>query len=141
MTSGEEKLREHGIRPTAVRELILRTLDAADHPLSSLEIETILDTVDRSTITRALSLFTEKELIHVIDDGSGSSKYESCLSGSHHDHDDRHPHFHCISCGKTVCIHSATIPLIPLPKGFIAKKSNLTISGLCSSCAANINAM
>ena len=132
----EDRLKAHDIRPTAVRDLILRTLDAADHPLSSLEIETILDTVNRSTITRALALFTEKGLIHLIEDGSGSSKYESCTSdGHHHHHDDRHPHFHCKSCGRTFCIHSATIPLINLPDGFLAETLNLTITGLCDSCS------
>ncbi len=74
----DNRMQSHGVRPTAVRNLILSVLDNATHPISALDIETSLDTVDRSSITRALSLFVEKGLIHIIDDGSSSAKYEVC---------------------------------------------------------------
>lgn len=55
-----ERLESHGVRPTAVRLLVLATICSSSHPLSSLEIETLLETVDRSTVTRSLALFSEK---------------------------------------------------------------------------------
>lgn len=130
----EERLHNHGIRPTAVRIMILRMLDAESNPVSSQQIETILDTVDRSTITRALSLFVEKGLVHIIDDGSGAAKYESCPSVGRHTHEDMHVHFHCRNCGKTFCLHSTSIPDVPIPSGFSTETANFILTGLCPSC-------
>lgn len=137
----------HGVRPTAVRSLILATLDKAERPISSLDIETELDTVDRSTITRTLAIFVEKGLIHLIDDGSGSAKYESCRSHSHactHDdasdmhlgkHDDLHVHFRCTSCGRTECLPSSPIPHVSLPEGYTPVSANYIITGICADCS------
>ncbi|MBD5237311.1 MAG: transcriptional repressor [Bacteroidales bacterium] len=133
-----EKMNRLGVRPTAVRIMVGRLLLTADHPLSGLEIEQVLDTVDRSTITRSLSLFTEKGIVHVIDDGSGAAKYEWC--DSHDDSDsDRHIHFHCVNCGRTFCLHSNPIPDIPLPEGFLAESANFTIAGKCDKCTSHFS--
>ncbi|MDE6236403.1 MAG: transcriptional repressor [Muribaculaceae bacterium] len=131
-----EKMNRLGVRPTAVRIMVGRLLLTADHPLSGLEIEQVLDTVDRSTITRSLSLFTEKGIVHVIDDGSGAAKYEWCDSHDEGD-SDRHIHFHCVKCGRTFCLHSNPIPDIPLPEGFLAESANFTISGKCDKCTSH----
>ena len=42
-----------------------------------------LDTVDRSSISRTLALLLDKGLVHTIDDGSGSAKFELCHCHSH----------------------------------------------------------
>ncbi|MDE6409155.1 MAG: transcriptional repressor [Muribaculaceae bacterium] len=127
------KMKEHGIRPTAVRLMIGRVLDSADHPMSSLEIEMALDTVDRSTITRTLAIFGEKSLIHIIEDGSGASKYEICTSDHEETSSDMHLHFHCRKCGQTNCL-PIPIPDVNLPGGFKAETANFTITGLCDKC-------
>ncbi|MDE7116414.1 MAG: transcriptional repressor [Muribaculaceae bacterium] len=137
----DNRMQSHGVRPTAVRNLILSVLDNATHPISALDIETSLDTVDRSSITRALSLFVEKGLIHIIDDGSGSAKYEVCrATHAHtgnetglHSHEDLHVHFRCTSCGKTYCLPSP-IPAITLPSGFIPATATYIITGTCPDC-------
>lgn len=129
------RLISQGIRPTAVRLLIGRFLKASDHPVSSLEIETALDTVDRSTITRALTLFLEKGIIHAIEDGSGSAKYEMCLTDDVMEDNDRHLHFHCRVCGRTVCLHSIPVIIPELPDGFSPESANFTITGICDRCA------
>ena len=145
----ENRMKAHGVRPTAVRNLILSVLDNTTHPISSLDIETCLDTVDRSSITRALALFTEKGLVHIIDDGSGSAKYEMCRAAhshsndhedthshdSHLNHDDLHAHFHCTVCGKTICLPSAPIPAIDLPAGFTPTSATYIITGTCPACS------
>ncbi len=128
------KMNEHGVRPTAVRLMIGRLLYSADHPLSSLDIEMALDTVDRSTITRTLAIFSEKGLIHIIEDGSGSAKFEICTADHKKDSSDMHLHFHCRKCGKTSCLHSIPIPEVSLPPGFIPESANFTITGICSEC-------
>ena len=48
----ESRLQKAGIRPTAVRILIMDALGKLDRPISSLELEMRLDTVDRSSISQ-----------------------------------------------------------------------------------------
>lgn len=74
----EQLLQAAGIKPTAARILIIRNLDAADHPLSMAEIGDALETVDKSVISRTLALFRTAKLIHIIQDGSDSVRYELC---------------------------------------------------------------
>lgn len=124
----------HNIRPTAVRILILRTLFESERPMTSHDIEQKLSTVDRSSITRAISLFVDKGLIHPIDDGSGASKYELCPADSH-SHRDMHPHFRCRNCDQTFCISDQQIPSIELPENFQAEKINYVITGTCPDCS------
>ena len=74
----EQLLQAAGIKPTAARILIIRNLDAADHPLSMAEIGDALETVDKSVISRTLALCRSARLIHIIQDGSDSVRYELC---------------------------------------------------------------
>lgn len=135
MNAEEAILREHDIKPTAMRILLVRLLMAQEHPLSAQDMEDALVTADRSTISRTLTLFTEHRLVHTISDGSGSVKYEICHShGSHTEHDDRHPHFHCTRCGSTFCLE-ASIPEISLPDGYKPESANFIITGLCPRCS------
>ena len=95
----EQLLQAAGIKPTAARILIIRNLDAADHPLSMAEIGDALETVDKSVISRTLALFRTARLIHIIQDGSDSVRYELCrchcsvTGGDTGDDSDRHIHF------------------------------------------------
>ena len=123
-----------GIRPTAMRIMIGRVLETADHPVSALEIEQQLDTADRSTISRTLSLFYEKGLLHLVEDGSGASKFELCDAFHEEEDSDMHLHFHCRKCGRTLCLHSIPVPEISLPDGFIGESTNFTITGICDKC-------
>lgn len=124
-----------GVRPTAVRLLIYRYMKTSDNPVSSLDIEAALETVDRSTISRALTIFLEKDIIHSIDDGSGLLKYEVCRGEHDHSIHDMHVHFRCTKCGKTVCLPTTAIPEVKLPEGFVAVNANYVISGLCDKCS------
>ena len=65
-------LAKRDIQPTAIRILVLRTMMQAGRSVSLLDLETMLDTVDKSTIFRTLTLFLSHHLIHSIDDGTGS---------------------------------------------------------------------
>lgn len=146
VNKSEEILGFHGIRPTPVRILVLTFIGRTSFPVSALDIETGLDTVDRSSISRTLVLFMEKGLLHSTDDGSGSVKYEMCRSCAvtePHDHmcesnfsthTDLHVHFHCCVCGKTECLPEAGIPAVSLPKDYVVTGANFVISGVCSCC-------
>ena len=127
-------LTEHGIKPTANRLMVARELAAAGRPLSLSELERQLQTIDKSGIFRALTLFREHHLLHVIEDGSDGVRYELCMS-HHHDHDDdMHAHFYCEHCHKTFCIDNVPVPGIRLPEGYQALSVNYVVKGLCPDC-------
>ena len=73
-----DKLERRDIKPTAIRLLILKNMLEVGRAVSLLDLETLLDTVDKSTISRTIALFLSHHLIHSIDDGSGSLKYAVC---------------------------------------------------------------
>ena len=134
----EELLQVAGIKPTPARIMIIKAMSSADPPLSMAEIGDRLETVDKSVISRTLALFKSRDLIHVIQDGSDSVRYELCLSCSHDAalDDDLHVHFHCEVCGKTFCLKDIPIPVLALPSGFRAHSVNYVINGICPDCSA-----
>lgn len=127
-------LEKAGIRPSPARILTIRVLLDASRPLSALEIERQLDTVDRSSISRTLSTLAEEHLIHQISDGSGSMRYELCADSSSDIHNDQHAHFHCRQCGQTICLKQISIPNINIPDGYLIETASLVITGLCDNC-------
>lgn len=132
-----ERLEEREIKPTAVRLLILRTMLRQEEAFSLLTLENALDTVDKSTLSRTISLFHEKRLIHSIDDGSGSMKYSVCRAGCNCSINDLHVHFSCTQCKRTFCLTSISIPKVKLPEGFLVESENFVLKGLCDRCSHN----
>ena len=132
----EEKiLNQKGVRPTTNRILIVRELLKADHPISIADFESLMDySMDKASIFRVLELFTEKDVVHVIEDGSRSLKYELCHCHDHHSITDQHVHFHCEKCNETFCFESVKIPQIKVPDGFFPHAVNFMIKGICPKC-------
>ena len=69
-------LTAHDVKPTANRIVIAEALAAADCPMSVKELEYSILSIDKSNIFRTLMLFKAHHLVHVIEDGNGSVKYE-----------------------------------------------------------------
>ena len=118
-----KKLAQRDIKPTAMRLLILRAMMQFERAFSLLDLETYLDTVDKSTLSRTINLFLKHHLIHGIDDGSGSLKYAVCGN------------FYCTQCQKTYCLRNIHIPMVSLPQHFTADSINYVIKGLCDHCS------
>lgn len=131
----EERMESRGVKPTAVRLLVFTALQQAACPQSVAELEDYLQTVDKSTIFRTLTLFLEHHLIHGIEDGSGSVKYELCSGERECSVHDMHLHFFCEQCHRTFCFKDMPIPDIDLPEGFIMHGVNFVIKGVCSECS------
>jgi len=134
--SDEQSLDNAGIHITAVRLLIWRKVRHEFTDAFSLsDLEAALPTIDRSTLFRTLTLFTDAHLLHNIDDGSGSQKYCVC-----HVDDTRHcmghVHLTCRVCHRTFCLTNVTIPPVPLPEGFVAEETEYVVKGVCSNCAS-----
>ena len=124
---------EQGVKPTANRLRIVRALAETGRALSPVELESLLETVDKSVISRTLSLFREKCLVHVLEDGDGL-RYELCRSHREEGDDDTHVHFHCEACGRTFCLASVPVPEVSLPEGYRARTTNYMVRGLCPDC-------
>lgn len=129
-------LSEREIQPTAIRLLVLREMLQANRPVSLLDLEQTLDTVDKSSIFRTLTLFLSHHLIHCIDDGTGSFKYAVCSPGCSCGVEDLHTHFHCERCNRTFCFKNIPTPVVKLPEGFTLNSINYVLKGLCPECAA-----
>lgn len=136
----ERQLLLHGVKPTATRLLVYNALAKQTDAQSLASLEDALQTVDKSTIFRSLSLFRQQHLVHEIDDGSGSLKYEPC----HHQHQedeadedadsDLHAHFFCTHCQHTYCLKQIEAPVVDLPEGFCVASINYVLKGICPNC-------
>ena len=83
-----KRLEQREIKPTAIRLLILKTMMQRKEAFSLLDLENELDTVDKSTIYRTITLFLAHHLIHGIDDGTGALKYAVCSNDCNCEVDD-----------------------------------------------------
>ena len=50
-----DKLVRRDIKPTAIRLLVIKEMMQAERAVSLLDLETLLDTVDKSTISRTIA--------------------------------------------------------------------------------------
>lgn len=141
LAEAETLLQQAGIRPTPNRTLVLQALAQATRTLSLADLETQLDTLDRSSIFRALRTLAEHRLIHSLTDPAGTLRYELCHQPPSHatrwggGHDDEHVHFFCEHCRQTFCLSQIPVPHIPLPHGYATTATTLLLRGLCPNCA------
>lgn len=123
-----------GLRPTSNRIMVLRALRSAERPLSLGDIETQLETLDKSSVFRTLAALQEHHLVHSVEDGRGIELYEPCTGRGKCGIDDIHTHFYCICCHKVYCFDNQPTPIVPLPEGFRATSVNYMLKGLCPDC-------
>ncbi len=137
----EDILTEAGIRITPNRLLILKAVHEDIHGAFSLvDVESKMPHMDSSSIFRTLTLFAEKQLLHLIDDGSGMQKYcvchcideDGCHATQHHHQG--HVHLTCIKCHETICLEDVPIPAVPIPDGYDIYESEYIIKGICPKC-------
>lgn len=147
MTSAEadDLLRHSGIRPTPNRTLVLQALAQATRALSLADLDTLLDTLDRSSIFRALHTLADHHLVHSLTDPTGTLRYELCLGHAGTElqipsqEDDRlrneHVHFFCERCQQTICLSHIPVPHIALPDGYQPTAATLLLRGTCPHCS------
>ncbi len=135
MTTDEDfyvnRLDIYGIKPTAIRLLIIRQMFRGNEMVSLPDLERCLPTVDKSTISRTLSLFLARKLVHSVDDGSGAMKYALSDGEEKPVMQDRHIHFCCTLCRRTFCLKQIHTPSVTLPAGFDIHNINSVRKGLC----------
>ena len=130
------KLHLRGIKPTAMRLLILRAMLDTNRAVSQHDLEETLQTVDKSTIFRTVMLFMEHHLVHAVDDGSGALKYAVCSDDCTCSVSDQHVHFYCEGCHRAFCFRQQAVPVVEAPEGCVLHGVNDVLKGLCPACAA-----
>ena len=112
------KVFEENGRPLSIDEI---------HELGSQEIESL----GLRTVYRAVRRLQENGEIAIVTVPGGSDRYELATVASKHHH-----HFHCTACDKFFDIYGCPGGLNSLvPEGFKLEHHELTLSGLCKSCA------
>ena len=129
----EHLMAEHGVKVTANRLLIARALEQAGRPLSMMELEAQVESIDKSNVFRSLMAFKDAHLVHVLD--GDPVRYELCHS-HHQDHDDDlHVHFFCVKCHKTYCLEGIPVPSVQAPEGYQVQEESYLLRGICPQCA------
>lgn len=128
------RLESKGIRPTANRILVMKTLMGEQNPQSLSNLERKMVSMDKSSIFRTLTLFLEHDVVHAFEDGRGVLCYELCEEKGACDHHDGHIHFYCESCQRSFCMEDIHIPSSSCPKAFtptlfpLSSKANARIA-------------
>lgn len=128
------RLESKGIRPTANRILVMKTLMGEQNPQSLSNLERKMGSMDKSSIFRTLTLFLEHDVVHAFEDGRGVLCYELCEEKGACDHHDGHIHFYCESCQRSFCMEDIHIPNFELPEGFYPHSISFVIKGECPEC-------
>lgn len=128
------RLESKGIRPTANRILVMKTLMGEQNPQSLSNLERKMVSMDKSSIFRTLTLFLEHDMVHAFEDGRGVLCYELCEEKGACDHHDGHIHFYCESCQRSFCMEDIHIPSFELPEGFYPHSISFVIKGECPDC-------
>ncbi len=134
-----ELMQRHGVRPTSNRIIIAESLASQNRPVSLMELEQEIESIDKSGIFRTLALFREKHMVHTIEDGGDAVRYELCRSSNDDHDDDMHVHFYCESCHKTFCLEDTAVPQVQLPEGYIKESVNYMVKGICPSCLKTVS--
>ena len=128
------RLESKGIRPTANRILVMKTLMGEQNPQSLSNLERKMVSMDKSSIFRTLTLFLEHDVVHAFEDGRGGLCYDLCEEKGACDHHDGHIHFYCESCQRSFCMEDIHIPSFELPEGFYPHSISFVIKGECPDC-------
>jgi Fur family ferric uptake transcriptional regulator len=128
------RLREHGLRVTSQRRVILAAFDdpsaghlSADDVHESAAAE--LPELARATVYNTLNEFVRAGLLRRID-GFGSALYDR-------DADDQHHHFHCIECGRLFDVEPTGTDAIAIAPGrFQVERTEILFRGRCADCAS-----
>jgi Fur family ferric uptake transcriptional regulator len=130
----DDILHSRKIKPTAMRELVLKILSEQTVALGLTDLEHHFEKADRITLYRTLKTFEANKLIHRIEDGTGSVKYAMCNNSCLCNPEDLHVHFHCIICVNTYCLDDNIIPSVILPADFELQSINMVVKGVCAAC-------
>jgi Fur family ferric uptake transcriptional regulator len=134
-TKAREMLKSANLYRTRGRIDILTVLMKADKPLSQDQIAGFPAgrQFDKVTIYRTLESLVGVGLVHKAFMNKRAWHFELAHNCTEHQ---CHPHFTCTSCGDTHCFTEMSLPMVKSPhKGFIIKRQQVRLEGICPACA------
>jgi len=130
-------LKKAGLRATAPRIAVLRTLGAVKRPLSHTEVVERLGDVgwDRATTFRNLVKLRDAGIAPVVSRIDGIDRYALAESpGAAH----QHPHFRCDDCGRIECLPVDIIATLETDEVWSPsiQQAQIHLQGECPDCLA-----
>ena len=131
-------LREAGLRATAPRLAMLRSLTAASGPVSHGEVASDLASEgwDRATVYRNLIALTTAGLLRRTDLGDHTWRFE-LQRAEPVGEATVHPHFLCDACGDVVCLPGGAVQVVAArgpPRAIQRRRYEVQIKGRCDRC-------
>jgi Fur family ferric uptake transcriptional regulator len=133
-------IRDAGLRVTAPRVAVLRSLFSVSTPQSHADVMERLsgDGWDRATIYRNLIDLTEAGIVRRADLGDHVWRFEAQRAPKEEHAAAAHPHFMCNECGNVVCLPGESVQVKPVrgaPRALRGKRFEVQIRGRCDRCA------
>lgn len=132
----EDLLRRHGLRVTAQRMAVIRTVQDNPHSTADQVAEQVragIGTVSRQAVYDALHLLADNGIVRRIQPAGSVARYESRVGDNHH-------HLVCRTCGSTVDVDCAVgyRPCLEASdaQGFEIDEAEVVYWGRCPDCAA-----
>lgn len=127
-------LLDAGLRRTQPRLAVLRRLGELDAPVSHGELADGLGKLDRATVYRTLTDFTEAGLVARTDLGDHVWRFQLVRAGQV-EHGQSHPHLVCTECNTVSCLPGVKVQLT-LPRGQKRlSTAEVQLKGVCEACA------
>jgi len=93
--------------------------------------------MNKTTVYRILENLEDDGVLHSFLDKNGHKWYAKCKDCSSSNHNDHHPHFQCISCGKIECLSiKLALPEIPNHKVEVLQ---VLLQGKCEDCYSSVS--
>ena len=132
-----ERLESAGFRRGGARRAVIEVLAAEPCALSAFDIDGRLRAEDRSvgraSVYRALEQLGELGLVHKLDLGSETARYERIDPGGEHHH-----HMVCDRCGKVLPFEDRAleraVTKVTGGSGFEVRDHEIVLHGACDAC-------
>ena len=121
------------IRKTKSVQALLDEFDKSSSAISAKNLITRLSSqFNKTTIYRVLDRLEDDGILHSFLGKNGLKWYAKCNGCTEDNHNDIHPHFQCLDCGKVDCLSfNIETPVIPNRKVNLAQ---FLIQGQCYEC-------
>ena len=131
------RLETAGFRRGGARRAVIEVLAAEPCALSALDIDERLRASDRrvgrASVYRALEQLSELDLVHRLDLGAETARYERTQPGGEHHH-----HMVCDRCGKVLPFEDAglerAVTKVTGGAGFEVRDHEIVLHGACDAC-------
>ena len=128
-------------RNTRQRQAVLDAIDHAGRALTPNEILALAQgsvaSLNLSTIYRHLNALQDEARITKVMLPGQAARFEAACAAAHHGDAHHHHHFHCSACDRVYALHACPGSMQDLaPKGFVVEAHEITLRGLCASCAS-----